>query len=216
MVRILVIATRNQKKFEEMLALMQGLPVELKSPADFGDLPPVDEPHNTFEENAAAKAIGYAVLTGQWALADDSGLEVDALGGKPGVHSSRWSGREGDDDLNNQTLLAALAAHPKEAWTARYRCVAALAAPDPARQGVAVASPAAQGVGARVLAMTVGACEGRITDRPAGANGFGYDPYFCLPQYRCTMAQLPPDEKNRISHRGHALAAMKKQLEKLL
>ena len=206
MARILVIATRNRKKFEEMLALMRGLPADLKSLADFGDLPPVDEPHDTFEENAAAKAVGYAVLTGQWTLADDSGLEVDALGGKPGVQSSRWGGREGDDDLNNRTLLAALAAHPKEAWTARYRCVAALAAPE----------PAAQGVGARVLAMTVGACEGRITDRPAGANGFGYDPYFCLPQYRCTMAQLPPDEKNRISHRGHALEAMRKRLEKLL
>jgi XTP/dITP diphosphohydrolase len=204
MARILVIATRNRKKFEEMLALMRGLPADLKSLADFGDLPPVDEPHDTFEENAAAKAVGYAVLTGQWTLADDSGLEVDALGGKPGVQSSRWGGREGDDDLNNRTLLAALAAHPKEAWTARYRCVAALAAPEPAAQG------------ARVLAMTVGACEGRITDRPAGANGFGYDPYFCLPQYRCTMAQLPPDEKNRISHRGHALEAMRKRLEKLL
>ncbi|MCX5684012.1 MAG: non-canonical purine NTP pyrophosphatase [Planctomycetota bacterium] len=206
MAQTLVIATRNQKKFEEMVALMRGLPVELKSPADFGDLPPVDEPHNTFEENAAAKAIGYAVLTGQWALADDSGLEVDALGGKPGVWSSRWGGREGDDDLNNQTLLKAIAAYPREAWTARYRCVAALAAPD----------ASAKGVGARVLAMTVGACEGLITDHAAGANGFGYDPYFWVPEYGCTMAQLPPEEKNRISHRGHALEAMKKRLEKLL
>jgi XTP/dITP diphosphohydrolase len=204
--RTLVIATRNRKKFEEMLALMQGLALDLKSPADFGDLPSVDEPHESFEENAAAKAIGYAVLTGQWALADDSGLEVDTLGGKPGVHSSRWGGREGDDDLNNEKLLKALAPHPKEVWTARYRCVAALAAPD----------PAAKGVGARVLAMTVGTCEGLITDRPAGSNGFGYDPYFYLPRYGCTMAQLPPEEKNRISKRGHALAAMKARLEKLL
>jgi XTP/dITP diphosphohydrolase len=206
MAQTLVIATRNRKKFEEMLALMQGLPVDLKSLADFGDLPPVDEPYESFEENAAAKAVGYAVATGRWALADDSGLEVDALGGRPGVRSSRWGGREGDDDLNNRTLLESLAPFPREAWTARYRCVAALASPD----------PAAGGVGARVLAMTLGTCEGLITDRPAGSNGFGYDPYFRVPEYGCTMAELPPEVKNRISHRGRALEAMRKRLEKLL
>jgi XTP/dITP diphosphohydrolase len=203
--RIIVIATRNRKKYEEMAALLRGIRAEMKSPADFGPLPHVDEPHETFLENARAKAVGYCLATGQWALADDSGLEVDALGGRPGAYSSRWGGREGDDDLNNQTLLQALAAHPPDAWTARYRCVAALAAPDAAAPG-----------GARVLAVTEGACEGRITDRPAGSNGFGYDPYFWVPGYGCTMAQLPPDEKNRISHRARALEAMKKQLEKLL
>ena len=206
MARTLVIATRNRKKFEEMLALLQGMAVDLKSLADFGDLPPLDEPHNTFEENAAAKAIGYAVLTGQWALADDSGLEVDLLGGAPGVRSSRWGGREGDDALNNKTLLEALAPYPKEAWVARYRCVAALAAPD----------PAAGAPGARVLALTEGTCEGLVTDRPAGSNGFGYDPHFRVPAHGCTMAELAPEVKNRISHRGRALEAMKKRLEKLL
>ena len=204
--RTLVIATRNRKKFEEILALLRGLPVELKSPADFGDLPAIDEPYETFEENAAAKALGYARATGQWALADDSGLEVDALGGKPGVRSSRWGGREGDDDLNNRTLLAALADHPRETWTARYRCVAALAAP----------GPAAGAAAGRVLATAEGTCEGLITDRPAGTNGFGYDPYFYLPAYGCTMAELPPEEKNRISHRGRALEAIRRKLEKLL
>ena len=202
----LVIATRNRKKFEEMAALMRGMGVDLKSLADFGDLPQVDEPHETFEENAVAKAVGYARATHRWALADDSGLEVDLLGGRPGVRSSRWGGREGDDALNNHMLLAALAPYPKDAWIARYRCVAALAAPD----------PAAGAAGARVLAMTEGTCEGRITDRPAGANGFGYDPYFLVPEYGCTMAELGPEEKNRISHRGRALEAMKKRLEKLL
>jgi XTP/dITP diphosphohydrolase len=204
--RTLVIATRNRRKFEEMRALLRGLDMELKSPADFGDLPAIDEPYETFEENAAAKALGYASATGQWALADDSGLEVDALGGKPGVRSSRWGGREGDDALNNRTLLAALADHPRETWTARYRCVAALAAPDPATGAAA----------GRVLASAEGTCEGIITDRPAGTNGFGYDPYFYLPAYGCTMAELPPEKKNRISHRGRALEAIRRNLEKLL
>jgi XTP/dITP diphosphohydrolase len=206
MAQTLVIATWNRRKFQEMLALMQGVNVAVKSLADFGNLPAIDEPHETFEENAVAKAVGYAAATHRWALADDSGLEVDVLGGRPGVRSSRWGGRDGDDALNNQTLLTALAPYPKDAWTARYRCVAALAAPD----------PAAGARGARVLALAEGTCGGCITDRPAGANGFGYDPYFYLPEYGCTMAQLAPEVKNRISHRGRALEAMKLRLEKLL
>ncbi|MBE3097320.1 MAG: RdgB/HAM1 family non-canonical purine NTP pyrophosphatase [Acidobacteria bacterium] len=205
MLRTIVIATRNGKKFEEMAAILRGIRAEIKSPSDFGDLPPVPETGATFEENARLKAIGYARLTGAWALADDSGLEVDALGGQPGVRSSRWAGREGDDALNNKTLLAALAPHPRETWTARYRCVAALAAPDAAATG-----------GAKVLAVTRGACEGRITDRPAGDNGFGYDPYFWVPGHGCTMAEIDPAGKNRISHRARALEAMKRHLEKTL
>ncbi|MCX5649264.1 MAG: XTP/dITP diphosphatase [Planctomycetota bacterium] len=198
MARTVVIATRNRKKFEEMAVLLGGLDLEVRSLADFPGVPTVPETGDTFEENAKAKALGYAQATGQWALADDSGLEVDALGGRPGVRSSRWGGEEGNDDLNNRTLLEALADHPKETWTARYRCVVALATPD------------------RVLLVAEGACEGRITDRPAGANGFGYDPYFFVPSEGRTMAQLAPSAKNRLSHRGRAIRALKRRLKKLL
>jgi XTP/dITP diphosphohydrolase len=196
--RTLVIATRNRKKFEEMVAILQGVAAAVKSLDDFGPIDPVPETGDTFEANARQKALGYARATGEWALADDSGLEVDALDGAPGVRSSRWGGREGDDRLNNETLMRALAAKPRETWTARYRCVMALATPR------------------EVLAVTEGSCEGRITDRPAGANGFGYDPYFYLPEKGCTMAELAPDVKNRLSHRYRALEAMKKSLGKLL
>ena len=181
-----------------MAAILQGVAAEMKSLDDFGPIDPVPETGDTFEANARRKALGYARATGEWALADDSGLEVDALGGAPGVRSSRWGGREGDDRLNNETLMRALAAKPRETWTARYRCVMALATPR------------------EVLAVTGGSCEGRITDRPAGANGFGYDPYFYLPEKGCTMAELAPEVKNRLSHRYRALEAMKKRLEKLL
>ena len=198
MARTLVIATRNRKKFEEMAAILRGLDLAIRSLADFGHLPTVPETGETFEENAKAKALAYAQATGQWALADDSGLEVDALGGRPGVRSSRWGGEEGNDGLNNRTLLEALADHPKEMWTARYRCVVALATPD------------------RVLLVAEGACEGRITDRPAGSNGFGYDPHFYLPDLGRTMAQLAPSAKNRRSHRGRAIRALKRRLKKLL
>ena len=198
MARTVVIATRNRKKFEEMAAILRGLDLAIRSLADFGHLPTVPETGETFEENAKAKALAYAQATGEWALADDSGLEVDALGGRPGVRSSRWGGEEGNDGLNNRTLLEALADHPKETWTARYRCVVALATPD------------------RVLLVAEGACEGRITDRPAGANGFGYDPYFFVPSEGRTMAQLAPSAKNRRSHRGRAIRVLKPRLKKLL
>ena len=198
MPRTLVIAPHNRKKLEEMRAILAGLPLEMKSLDDFGCIPPVQETGDTFAANASQKALGYARATGQWALADDSGLEVDALGGKPGVRSSRWGGRDGDDALNNETLLQSLADQPRPSWTARYRCVMALATP------------------ALVLAVTEGVCAGRITDRPAGTNGFGDDPYFYLPEYGLTMAQIPPEEKNRISHRARALVAMERVLEKLL
>ncbi len=198
MSRTLVIATQNRKKLEEIAAILRPRGVRMKSLEDFAGVPPVPETGETFEDNARAKALGYARATGEWALADDSGLEVDALGGRPGIRSSRWGGREGNDRLNNQTLLRALAAHHKETWTARYRCVMALATPD------------------RVLAVTEGVCEGRITDPPAGSNGFGYDPHFYLPELGRTMAELAPEMKNRLSHRARALAAMKARLEELL
>ena len=198
MARALVIATRNRKKFEEMSAILAGLDVHIRSLEEFGDVPPVPETGQTFKENARAKALAYAKATGEWTLADDSGLEVDALGGRPGILSSRWGGEEGNDQRNNRRLLETLAGHPQETWTARYRCAVAVATPD------------------RVLLVTEGSCEGRITDRPAGTNGFGYDPYFFLPEHGRTMAELAPEMKNRLSHRARALVAMKRRLKKLL
>jgi len=198
MPRTLVVATHNRKKFEEMAAILAGLDATLVSLDAFGDVAPVPETGDTFEANARLKALGYARATGQWALADDSGLEVDALGGAPGVQSARWGGEQGNDRLNNAALMRALAAHPKETWTARFRCVMALATPE------------------TVLAVTEGACEGCITDSPAGSNGFGYDPHFWIPERGRTMAELPAAEKNRLSHRARALAAMKDRLGKLL
>ncbi len=205
MPRTLVIATRNPGKFREMAALLGDLKLELRSLDNWPEVGEVPETGETFEENARAKALGYALATGEWALADDSGLEVDALGGAPGVRSARWAededaedDRQARDAANNARLLAELAARPETPWTARYRCVMALATPD------------------RVVSTTEGACEGAITDRPAGTGGFGYDPYFVPEGYDRTMAQLPPDEKNHISHRGEALRKMRERLEKLL
>ena len=198
MPRTLVIATRNPKKLEEIAAILEPLGVRTQSLDDFADVPPVPETGETFEDNARVKALGYARATGEWALADDSGLEVDALDGRPGVRSSRWGGQDGNDRLNNETLMQALAEHPRQAWTARFRCVMALATPD------------------RVLAVTEGVCEGRITDPPAGSNGFGYDPHFYLPELGRTMAELPAEMKNRLSHRAHALEAMRDRLDRFL
>ncbi|HUU92689.1 MAG TPA: RdgB/HAM1 family non-canonical purine NTP pyrophosphatase [Phycisphaerae bacterium] len=198
MPRTLVIATRNPKKLEEIAAILEPLGVRTKSLDDFAGVPPVPETGETFEDNARAKALGYARATGEWALADDSGLEVDVLDGRPGVRSSRWGGQDGNDRLNNETLMRALAEHPRQAWTARFRCVMALATPD------------------RVLAVTEGVCEGRIADPPAGSNGFGYDPHFYLPEVGRTMAELAPGMKNRLSHRARALEAMRGRLGKLL
>jgi len=198
MPRTLVIATRNRGKYREMAAILRPLDVSLVPLDAFGDVAPVPETGDTFEANARAKALGYARATGQWALGDDSGLEVDALDGAPGVRSARWGGQDGNDALNNQTLLAALADHPPDTWTARFRCVMALAMPD------------------RVLAVTEGTCEGLITADAAGSNGFGYDPHFYLPARGRTMAELPAAEKNRLSHRARALARMKNHLKKLL
>jgi len=203
MPRPLLIATRNRKKLEEILAILKGLPADFKTLDEFADLPPVPETGDTFEANARAKALAYARATGLWTLAEDSGLEVDALGGRPGVRSSRWGGEDGNDRLNNKTLMRALAGRPTDLWTARYRCAAAVAAPDPPPSG-------------RILLVADGSCEGRITDRPAGSNGFGYDPYFWVPEEGRTMAELPPETKNRLSHRARALRAMRAELEKIL
>ena len=156
------------------------------------------EDAETFEGNAAIKALHYARLSGGWALADDSGLEVDALGLAPGIRSARYAGSARDDAANNSKLMEQLAGVPTERRTARFRCAIALADSE------------------RVVATASGVVEGRIVDQPRGSNGFGYDPHFYVPEQGLTTAEMAPDQKNRISHRGQALRAIRPEIERLL
>ena len=194
MTRELLIASKNKGKIREIRQIYADLPVAIVEQAD---LPDVVEDGDTFSANARKKALEIARHTGKWALADDSGLEVDALKGAPGIHSARWSG--GGDEANNEKLLAELHDVPAPARTARYRAVVVIASPD-----------------GRVLAEADGVCEGIIGFERKGTGGFGYDPYFVVPQFGRTMAELPPDTKNAISHRGEALRRLREPLTRAL
>jgi XTP/dITP diphosphohydrolase len=192
--RRLIVATRNRNKVRELGHLLADLGVEVLSLADRADVPEIVEDGDTFAANAVKKARAVAAATGLPALADDSGLEVDALHGQPGVQSARYAGAGHDDAANNHKLLGALAAVPPARRTARFRCAIALA--DPAgRLGAAVE-------------VREGACEGVIIDAPRGDHGFGYDPLFLYPDLGRTFAELTLDEKSRLSHRAQALHAM--------
>lgn len=183
----IVLATSNPGKIAEFRKLLPET-VRVVSLDDLGIvLPP--ETGQTFAENAIAKAIFAAQQSGMLAIADDSGLEVDALGGAPGVRSARYAGDPGNDEANRNRLLAELSGVPPEQRTARFRCAVALASPH------------------ELIAWEEGVCEGSIAEKPAGDFGFGYDPVFLLPDGR-TMAELPPDEKNQISHRARAFQAI--------
>ncbi len=205
-VRRLVIATRNPGKLREFRRLFNGLPYEVLSLEDVGIEAEVEETGSTFEENAILKALAYAAMSGELTLADDSGLEVDALEGGPGVNSARYSGQ--GDKANNRLLLKSLRGVEGKSRSARYRVVLALVDPD--APGGPPVTP--------VMPVTVeGVCEGVIASAPAGDNGFGYDPLFCVslpgvssPGYfgGRTMAQLSAQEKDSISHRGVAARAM--------
>jgi XTP/dITP diphosphohydrolase len=192
--RAIVVATRNRHKIEEIRLLLEGLPVRLLT---------LDEDGATFAENAAAKAEQAAAASGMWALADDSGLEVDALGGRPGVVSARYSGPGATDLSNNAKLIAEARAAGLERPVARFRCVAALRIPEGPPPG------------GRTLTED-GAVEGVLVSEPRGAGGFGYDPHFLLPDLGRTMAELPRAEKNRISHRARAFGRMRRLLEGIL
>lgn len=189
-----VLATGNKGKLRELRALLEELALEVVPQSDLG-VPGVEETGKTFEANALLKARHAARVTGLPALADDSGLEVDALGGRPGVRSARYAGENATDDDNTARLLAELADVP-EPRTARYRCVIAYVAtaddPNP------------------VLA--AGSWEGAIARAPRGDGGFGYDPVFLVGAGQLTAAELPPDEKNSISHRAQALRTLVTQL----
>lgn len=196
--RTILLATSNPHKVREIREVMHDLPVSWKTLADVHRMPDPVEDGRTFESNAVKKALHYAERSGLWTLADDSGLEVDALGGAPGVQSARYAGPEQDSAANNRKLVAALAGVPAERRTARFRCAIAVAAGD------------------RVLATASGAVEGVIIDDPRGTNGFGYDPHFWIPGFGMTTAEMESAHKNAISHRGRALQSIRPALEALL
>ena len=191
----LVLASGNPGKLRELSHLLDDLGYELHPQSEFG-VPEVAETGTTFVENAIIKARHAAAHTDLPALADDSGIEVDALDGAPGVYSARFAGPDADDASNNALLVEKLRSVPSEQRTARYRAVIVLMrhAADP--------SPL----------ICEGSWEGMIQLEPAGSGGFGYDPYFYLPERGCTSAELSRDEKNRLSHRGQALTELKRRL----
>jgi XTP/dITP diphosphohydrolase len=197
--RKLLIATHNPGKVREYRELLAGLPLDITYLDAEGVTFEVDETGQTFEENAVLKARAYAAATGLWTWADDSGLEVDALGGAPGVHSARYAGPGASDADRYHKLLDALTGVPWDRRTARFCCVVALCLPE--REQVVTTS---------------GQIEGLIAFGPAGTNGFGFDPVFYIPDGGQTMAQLPAETKNQISHRGLAARAAAQALGEML
>ncbi|HEM61798.1 MAG TPA: XTP/dITP diphosphatase [Chloroflexi bacterium] len=196
--RKLLVATRNQGKVREYRRLLASLPVEITYLDQEGIDHQIVETGSTFTDNAVQKARGYASLSGLLTLADDSGLEVDALAGEPGVHSARYAGEKATDEERYQLLLERLKGVRWEDRTARFRCV------------MAVAEPGGD------IHTAEGVCEGLIALAPAGDFGFGYDPVFYLPEHDKTMAQLDPEVKNRISHRARAARKIRPVLARLL
>ena len=183
----LVVATRNKKKLFEIRELLADLDFKVLSARDFTGIPEIEEDGDTFEENASKKAVEVARITKKPTLADDSGLEIDYLDGKPGVHSARFAGENATDDDRNQKVLDLLKDVPGPHRTARFRCA------------IAIASPGAP------VEVVVGTCEGEIALEPRGSAGFGYDPLFIVPAYGKTYAELGQEKKNQISHRAMAL-----------
>lgn len=186
----LLLATGNQGKIEEMRALLEGVGAEITIPKDIGLALRIDETGKTYAENAAKKALAYAKASGLLALADDSGLEVDALGGAPGLYSARYAPEPGAVDADRRAyLLQQLKPHPGP-WPARFTCTAALALPN------------------GELNFTDGICSGTIIEQERGEQGFGYDPIFLIPGVGKTMAELKMEEKNQVSHRAQAVKRM--------
>lgn len=194
----IIFATGNQGKMREIRMIMEDLGIPVVSLKEAGIAADIDENGTTFEENAVIKAKSIMEMTGEIVLADDSGLEIDYLGGEPGIYSARFMGEDTSYDIKNQALLEKLQGVPEERRTARFVCSIACAFPD-----------------GRILT-SCGVMEGRIGYEIKGANGFGYDPIFYLPQYGCTSAEISPEQKNELSHRGKALRAMKEKLKESL
>lgn len=192
----LVIATRNLGKTAEIRDLLEGYPIRILSLDDFGPIPPVEEDGETFEANAYKKASFTARVLGLPAMADDSGLVVESLGGAPGVHSARYAGPDASDEDRCRKLLEEMAHQTNR--SSAFVCVISVAVPG----GPALSYEAR--------------CEGVIAQTPLGANGFGYDPVFFYPPMGKTFAQMTMDEKSRISHRGKALRELRDEFEKVL
>ena len=194
----LLLASQNPGKLRELQAIMQDLPIQLITPAELGVQLDVAETGSTYAENAALKSEAYAKESGLIALADDSGLEVDALNGAPGLYSARYAPAPNATDADRRAyLLQNLLPHPRP-WIARFRATIAITLPGGETH------------------FAEGACEGEIIPEERGNGGFGYDPIFYIPEAGCTMAELPEDEKNRISHRARALEKAKETLTLLL
>ena len=191
----IVIATRNKGKINEIQDLLKGFPIEIKSLDDFGTIPVVEEDGDTFDDNAYKKSSFTSRILGLPVLADDSGLIVDALGGLPGVHSARYAGENATDKENCAKLLKEM--EGKKNRKAAFECVISIAVPT----GAALTYEER--------------CEGLITDKPAGSNGFGYDPVFMFPPLNKTFAQLTKEEKNRVSHRGKAMMQIQQEFDKV-
>jgi XTP/dITP diphosphohydrolase len=192
----LVIATRNPGKTLEIRELLKGFPIAVKNLDDFGTLPEAVEDGETFDENAYKKSSFYARILGMPALADDSGLCVEALGGAPGVYSARYAGENATDAQNCEKLLKEM--NGKTDRRAAFHCVISLAVPTGA-------------------ALTYeGRCDGVLLESPRGENGFGYDPLFLFPEFNQTFAEIPQDQKGRVSHRGKALREMREEFDKVI
>ncbi len=194
----IVLATRNQHKKQELVALLGGLDITIRTLDDFPEAPEVVEDGDTCEANAMKKAVEIARYTGLPAVADDTGLEVDALGGRPGAFAARYAGEHASYEDNCRKLLQELREVPPAQRSARFVTVAAIAFP-----------------GGKTMSAQ-GVLEGVIAESAAGSHGFGYDPVFFLPEYAQTLGQLPPDVKNRISHRARAFARAKTLLQQTM
>jgi XTP/dITP diphosphohydrolase len=194
----LVIATTNKGKLREIRELLADFDVKITSLADYPQAPVVEEDGKTFAQNALKKAATIALYTGKLTVGEDSGLEVKALGNRPGIYSARFSGEGATDRKNNLKLLRSLKGVALKKRTARYRCFAALVD------------------GKRIIDVVNGTCSGLIGFRSKGKNGFGYDPLFILPKYGQTFGQLDPAIKAKISHRAKAFKKLKKVLGKML
>lgn len=194
----IVLATRNQHKKQELVALLRGLDITIRTLDDFPEAPEVIEDGDTCEANAMKKAVEIAQYTGLTAVADDTGLEVDALGGRPGVFAARYAGEQATYEDNCRKLLQDLRGVPAERRSGRFVTVAAIATPE----------------GKRLSAK--GLLEGVIAEQPAGSHGFGYDPVFLLPEYGQTLAQLAPEVKNHISHRARAFNQARALLQQMM
>ena len=192
----IVIGSTNSKKRDEIESIISDLHVKLLTLNDFDNVPVIDEDGKTFKENAAKKAVSFAKWCNKPVIADDSGLEVEALGNRPGVYSSRYAGEGATDEMRIEKLLTELCKVNDKNRIARFKCAIAFAVPQ------------------KLVFVVEAECNGIINKKPSGHNGFGYDPVFYVPEYGKTFAEITPDVKNKISHRAKALTLFRERFVK--